>query len=166
MLVGLQAVGVPPDDPMIVAGRQLAALLANSRAAAGANRPTATTTRRLRGTGNADRLANRLGRAGPDRRRPARSRAVARGVRYLLDTQKADGTWDEAEFTGTGFPRVFYLRYHYYRDLLPADGPVAVRRREARGRTSWQIGTEQRVDSGQRLHGCEHPRRSASTICT
>ena len=49
-----------------------------------------------------------------------RSPAVARGVAYLLETQNEDGTWDEAEFTGTGFPRVFYLKYHYYRVSFPA----------------------------------------------
>jgi squalene-hopene/tetraprenyl-beta-curcumene cyclase len=42
-----------------------------------------------------------------------------RGVEYLLETQRPDGTWDEAEFTGTGFPQVFYLRYHYYRHCFP-----------------------------------------------
>jgi len=40
--------------------------------------------------------------------------AVLRGVRYLAKTQNLDGTWDESQFTGTGFPCVFYLRYHYY----------------------------------------------------
>ena len=45
--------------------------------------------------------------------------AVARGIRYLLLTQNDDGTWDEPEFTGTGFPRVFYLRYHYYPIYFP-----------------------------------------------
>ncbi len=40
--------------------------------------------------------------------------AAARGVAYLLATQKADGTWVDDTFTGTGFPRVFYLRYHLY----------------------------------------------------
>jgi len=40
--------------------------------------------------------------------------AVARGIRYLLDSQAEDGSWVEPEFTGTGFPRVFYLRYHLY----------------------------------------------------
>lgn len=41
------------------------------------------------------------------------------GVQYLIDTQKADGTWDEAEFTGTGFPQHFYIRYHLYRQNFP-----------------------------------------------
>jgi squalene-hopene/tetraprenyl-beta-curcumene cyclase len=45
--------------------------------------------------------------------------AVQRGVRFLMNRQKPDGTWDEPEFTGTGFPRVFYLRYHLYRVYFP-----------------------------------------------
>ena len=44
---------------------------------------------------------------------------VARGIKYLLDHQQLDGTWEEASFTGTGFPRVFYLRYHQYRHYFP-----------------------------------------------
>jgi squalene-hopene/tetraprenyl-beta-curcumene cyclase len=44
---------------------------------------------------------------------------VARGIRYLSNQQELDGTWDEELFTGTGFPRVFYLRYHYYRHYFP-----------------------------------------------
>ncbi|HKP65228.1 MAG TPA: squalene--hopene cyclase, partial [Casimicrobiaceae bacterium] len=40
--------------------------------------------------------------------------AVLRGVQYLLRTQGADGFWSEPQFTATGFPRVFYLRYHGY----------------------------------------------------
>ena len=47
------------------------------------------------------------------------SDAVRRGVRHLVETQNPDGTWDEASFTGTGFPRVFYLRYHLYRIYFP-----------------------------------------------
>ncbi len=49
----------------------------------------------------------------------AKGESVRRGIAYLLETQQADGTWDEAEFTGTGFPRVFYLKYHYYRIYFP-----------------------------------------------
>jgi squalene-hopene/tetraprenyl-beta-curcumene cyclase len=45
--------------------------------------------------------------------------AVARGIAYLRSTQRPDGSWDEAPFTGTGFPRVFYLRYHLYRVYFP-----------------------------------------------
>jgi squalene-hopene/tetraprenyl-beta-curcumene cyclase len=45
--------------------------------------------------------------------------AVRRGILYLVATQRPDGSWDEAPFTGTGFPRVFYLNYHLYRVYFP-----------------------------------------------
>jgi squalene-hopene/tetraprenyl-beta-curcumene cyclase len=45
--------------------------------------------------------------------------AVARGMRYLMDTQTEKGLWDEARYTATGFPRVFYLRYHGYAKFFP-----------------------------------------------
>lgn len=47
------------------------------------------------------------------------SLTVRRGVEYLLRTQQSDGNWREEYFTGTGFPRVFYLKYHYYRNYFP-----------------------------------------------
>ncbi|TGD96488.1 squalene--hopene cyclase [Methylobacterium nonmethylotrophicum] len=45
--------------------------------------------------------------------------AVARGINYLARTQGADGLWGEEFYTGTGFPRVFYLRYHGYAKFFP-----------------------------------------------
>jgi squalene-hopene/tetraprenyl-beta-curcumene cyclase len=45
--------------------------------------------------------------------------AVARGMRYLSETQGADGFWDEPRYTAVGFPRVFYLRYHGYSKFFP-----------------------------------------------
>ncbi len=45
--------------------------------------------------------------------------SVERGIQWLLNTQLPSGTWDESWFTGTGFPRVFYLRYHLYRLYFP-----------------------------------------------
>jgi squalene-hopene/tetraprenyl-beta-curcumene cyclase len=45
--------------------------------------------------------------------------AVTRAVRYLIDRQQPDGSWSEQAFTGTGFPRVFYLKYHLYRNSFP-----------------------------------------------
>lgn len=59
---------------------------------------------------------------------------VFRGVSYLLHTQRADGSWDEPAFTGTGFPRHFYLRYAMYKDYFPlmALGRFRVRLAEQR----------------------------------
>ncbi|MBJ7608621.1 MAG: squalene--hopene cyclase [Candidatus Dormibacteraeota bacterium] len=45
-------------------------------------------------------------------------RACAAGVGYLMDRQ-VDGTWAEAEHTGTGFPGDFYINYHLYRHVFP-----------------------------------------------
>jgi squalene-hopene/tetraprenyl-beta-curcumene cyclase len=50
---------------------------------------------------------------------PPTDPAVTAAVRYLTKTQNEDGTWDESEFTGTGFPGVFYLKYHLYRISFP-----------------------------------------------
>ena len=47
------------------------------------------------------------------------SDAVERGVRWLCDTQRPDGSWDEPQFTGTGFPGDFYINYHLYRMVFP-----------------------------------------------
>jgi squalene-hopene/tetraprenyl-beta-curcumene cyclase len=48
-----------------------------------------------------------------------RSDSVMKGIAWLLRTQKRDGSWDEPQYTGTGFPRVFYLAYHLYRNYFP-----------------------------------------------
>jgi squalene-hopene/tetraprenyl-beta-curcumene cyclase len=45
--------------------------------------------------------------------------AVQRAVSYLIHQQNADGSWSENDFTGTGFPGVFYLKYHLYRNSFP-----------------------------------------------
>lgn len=44
---------------------------------------------------------------------------VRAGIEYLAATQRPDGTWDEDQFTGTGFPKVFYLKYHMYPLYFP-----------------------------------------------
>jgi squalene-hopene/tetraprenyl-beta-curcumene cyclase len=56
-----------------------------------------------------------------------RSDSVAKGIRWLIERQHEDGSWDElmpgrngeSYYTGTGFPRVFYLGYHLYKQYFP-----------------------------------------------
>jgi squalene-hopene/tetraprenyl-beta-curcumene cyclase len=45
--------------------------------------------------------------------------SIGRGAAYLVETQEEDGTWQEPHFTGTGFPRDFYINYHLYRNYWP-----------------------------------------------
>jgi squalene-hopene/tetraprenyl-beta-curcumene cyclase len=49
----------------------------------------------------------------------AGSPAAARGVAWLIDEQRDDGSWDEPYFTGTGFPGDFFINYHLYRLVFP-----------------------------------------------
>ena len=48
-----------------------------------------------------------------------RSDAVERGIAYLTRTQQPDGAWEDACWNGTGFPRVFMLKYHLYAKYFP-----------------------------------------------
>ena len=60
--------------------------------------------------------------------------SVARGVQYLLRHQMKDGSWEEVRHTGTGFPRVFYLRYHWYCQYFPLWALAMYRNLRTRGK--------------------------------
>jgi squalene-hopene/tetraprenyl-beta-curcumene cyclase len=117
-ITGLVAVGVAVDDPAVVAG---AKWLLRYQQACGGWGESADTYEfpQLRGQGVPTASQTAWALLGLLAAGMAEHPAVLRGVRFLTTTQNADGTWDETEFTGTGFPRVFYLRYHYYRIYFP-----------------------------------------------
>jgi squalene-hopene/tetraprenyl-beta-curcumene cyclase len=54
--------------------------------------------------------------------------AVTRAIDWLISHQRDDGSWDENYYTGTGFPRVFYLMYHLYRLYFPLTALARYRR--------------------------------------
>lgn len=117
VLAGLHACGVSPDDPMVCrAADWLESVQQPSgawgegcesyedKSLAGIGTPTASQTAwALLGLIFAGR---------------AKGRAARAGARWLAETQ-VNGTWKEEPFTGTGFPKVFYLKYHYYRHYFP-----------------------------------------------
>jgi squalene-hopene/tetraprenyl-beta-curcumene cyclase len=65
------------------------------------------------------------------------SAAVARGIGYLLRTQGPDGFWPEELYTATGFPRVFYLRYHGYSKFFPLWALARYRNLRAGGKVAY-----------------------------
>lgn len=118
VLVGLQAIGVPLDDPMMVRGAEW--LLKHQQANGGWGESADTyESPELRGQGPTTASQTAWALLGLMAAGHADHPATERGIQYLLETQNAEGTWDEDEFTGTGFPQVFYLKYHYYPIYFP-----------------------------------------------
>ena len=62
------------------------------------------------------------------------SLSVRQGIEYLIETQREDGEWHEELATGTGFPKVFYLNYHYYRLYFPLMALAAFVKLQSTGR--------------------------------
>ncbi len=65
---------------------------------------------------------------------------VASGLRYLTETQAGDGFWTEERFTATGFPRVFFLRYHGYSKFFPLWAMARYRNLKSGNRLTTQFG--------------------------
>jgi len=117
-LQGLRAVGVAGDDPLIT--RAVAWLEAHQQADGGwGETPESYADRGLAGTGPTTPSQTAWAVAGLLAAGRHESAAVRRGVEWLVTRQESDGTWTEIEFTGTGFPKVFYLKYHSYPLAFP-----------------------------------------------
>ena len=74
--------------------------------------------------------------------------AIARAVNHLVEQQQADGSWAEDEFTGTGFPCVFYLKYHLYKNYFPLY--ALARYRNTANRTAQFCGLQLRPEEFDR----------------
>jgi squalene-hopene/tetraprenyl-beta-curcumene cyclase len=89
------------------------------------------------------------------------SPAVRNGIDYLLRTQQPDGNWHEDQCTGTGFPKVFYLKYHLYRLYFPlmalARYQSAVAAAVSSSQQQWQSAAEP-----ARTFGCQLPLPTAT----
>ena len=71
---------------------------------------------------------------------------LRRGIEYLIRTQNTDGSWTEAETTGTGFPKVFYLKYDMYRNAWPLLA-LSTYRQLTEGLQPGQLGSRASADS-------------------
>src|SRR6187551_1083739 len=81
---------------------------------------------------------------------------VVRGVEYLKATQTEKGLWDEERFTATGFPRVFYLRYHGYSKFFPLWALARYRNLKSANTKSVLVGMRCRASSGL-CRRCDRP---------
>ena len=117
-LVGLTKIGIPQSDSRIGAAADW--LKSKQQESGGwGETPRSYDDPSLRGQGPATASQTAWALLGLIAAGEAESEAARRGVQYLLDTQQEDGTWDEPWWTGTGFPKVFYLKYHLYRIYFP-----------------------------------------------
>lgn len=117
-IVGLTQIGISVDDPRIV---RAASWLKSKQQPTGGWGETADSYAdpTLCGQGTVTPSQTAWALMGLMSAGEIDSAAVRRGIHYLLETQNADGNWDEEPFTGTGFPKVFYLKYHLYRTYFP-----------------------------------------------
>jgi squalene-hopene/tetraprenyl-beta-curcumene cyclase len=118
VLRGLQAIGVDHHEPYVQQGAEWMRMVQNADGGWGetcGSYDDATT----RGIGPSTPSQTAWAIMGLLAAGDTRSDSVQRGILYLLETQRPDGHWDESQYTGTGFPRVFYLAYHLYRDYFP-----------------------------------------------
>ena len=118
-LCALNAAGLTPDDPRVKRGAQWLLSIQNKDGGWGEDGDSYKLN--YRGFEQAPSTASQTAWAllGLMAAGEVNNPAVARGVEYLLAEQKEHGLWDETRFTATGFPRVFYLRYHGYRKFFP-----------------------------------------------
>jgi squalene-hopene/tetraprenyl-beta-curcumene cyclase len=115
---GLRAVGLTTEDPAVSCG---ADWLAGHQQSCGGWGETCESyaDERLAGVGAPTPSQTAWAIAGLVAAGRAHGREARRGVQWLVARQAEDGGWDEQAFTGTGFPKVFYLRYHYYPIYFP-----------------------------------------------
>lgn len=119
VLCALNAAGVPHDDPAIV--KAVDWLVAIQNADGGWGEDAVSYKLDYKGYEKAETTASQTAWATLALMAAGRvdHAATQRGISYLMNAQTADGLWTERYYTGGGFPRVFYLRYHGYSKYFP-----------------------------------------------
>jgi squalene-hopene/tetraprenyl-beta-curcumene cyclase len=118
VLRGLRAIGVDMDKPWVRRGRDW--LEAHQNEDGGWGETVASyEDPSLRGQGASTPSQSAWALLGLCAFPEMNRKSVEKGVEYLVSTQNPDGSWSETLITGTGFPRVFYLKYDMYRNNWP-----------------------------------------------
>jgi squalene-hopene/tetraprenyl-beta-curcumene cyclase len=118
VLRGLEAIGVDHHEPYVQSAAEWLRMVQNPDGGWGESCASYDDAN-LKGVGQSTPSQTAWAVMGLLAANDTRSDCVARGIAYLLRSQKKDGSWDEGQYTGTGFPRVFYLLYHMYRQYFP-----------------------------------------------
>ncbi len=117
-LQALARLGVPADDPAMKRGAAWIASCQNADGGWGET-PASYDDPALKGKGASTASQTAWAILGLLAAGERDSDAVRRGVDHLLETREPGGAWREDAWTGTGFPRVFYLKYHLYAVYFP-----------------------------------------------
>ena len=131
VLVGLGALGEDPSQPWIRKAVNWVKSMQNADGGWGEGCDSYDDTT-LRGKGESTASQTAWALLGLMNVGEIDSECVERGIQYLIRNQETNGGWQEPEFTGTGFPKVFYLRYHGYSHYFPL----------------WALGVYQRMKKG------------------
>jgi squalene-hopene/tetraprenyl-beta-curcumene cyclase len=119
VLVGLRAIGEDMQQPYIRQAVDWLVAHQNADGGWGESCRSYEDPSRYRGVGNSTASQTAWALMGLLAAGEARHPAVASGVNFLLQRQTATGSWSEPEFTGTGFPKYFFIKYHMYQHYFP-----------------------------------------------
>jgi squalene-hopene/tetraprenyl-beta-curcumene cyclase len=118
VLRGLEAIGIDNREPMIQQAAEWIRMMQNADGGWGESCGSYD-DKNQKGMGESTCSQTAWALLGLMAAGDYKSDSVARGIAYLLEQQREDGSWFEAPYTGTGFPRVFYLKYTYYYQYFP-----------------------------------------------
>ncbi|HYE26048.1 MAG TPA: squalene--hopene cyclase [Clostridia bacterium] len=118
VLRGLEAIGFDNHDPMVQQGAEWIRMVQNPDGGWGESVGSYDDPK-LRGTGESTCSQTAWALLALMAAGDYKSDSVALGIKYLMDQQRKDGSWYERPYTGTGFPRVFYLKYTLYYQYFP-----------------------------------------------
>ncbi len=159
VLRGLRAIGLDMNEPWIQRGRDWLEACQNEDGGWGES-VASYDDPSLRGKGASTPSQSAWALLGLCAFQSLNRTSVERGVHYLTSTQNPDGSWSETLITGTGFPRVFYLKYDMYRN----NWPLMALARYASGISADRPESQTALESAEGLHRSSQIQRAQETV--